>query len=92
MVAALSRYTRVLAQDPVAWPEDQQVATVVVLAVTAAASVPLILGHVVERHVLPTLGRSPWVWPARTTAWALFALGLFLFVRMTAADFIYFAF
>ena len=88
----LGRIAHVLAQDPTAWPEDQQIATVVVLAVTAAAAMPLVIGHLVERYVLPKLEGSPWIWPARTTAWAVFAVGLFLFVRMSAAEFIYFAF
>ena len=88
----LGRIATVLAQDPMAWPEDQQVATVVVLAVTAFAAAPLVVGHIVERHILPKMQDSPWLWPARTTAWAVFALGMFTFVRMSAADFIYFAF
>ncbi|MFZ5481572.1 MAG: MBOAT family O-acyltransferase [Myxococcota bacterium] len=88
----LGRIATVLAQDPFAFPHEQQVATVVVLAVTAACSIPMIVGHVVERRVVPWLEKTPWYLPAQTTAWAVFALGMFTFVRMTAADFIYFAF
>ena len=88
----LRRIAAVLAQDPLAFPADQQVATVVVLAVTGACAVPLILGNVVERRVLPALRESQLWLPAQTAAWALFVLGMFTFVRMSAADFIYFAF
>lgn len=62
------------------------------LAVTGACAVPLILGNVVERRVLPALRESQLWLPAQTAAWALFVLGMFTFVRMSAADFIYFAF
>jgi D-alanyl-lipoteichoic acid acyltransferase DltB (MBOAT superfamily) len=88
----LERIATVLVQDPFAFPADQQVATVVVLAVTAAASTPLLLGLLVQRKVLPWLERTQLWLPAQTAAWAVFALGMFTFVRMTAADFIYFAF
>ncbi|MDP2315266.1 MAG: MBOAT family O-acyltransferase [Pseudomonadota bacterium] len=88
----LHRIAIVLAQDPFAFPADQQVATVVVLAVTLACAAPLVLAHILERRVVPALARTQWWLPAQTTAWAVFALAMFTFVRMSAADFIYFAF
>ncbi len=88
----LRRIASVLAQDPFAFPADQQVATVVVLAVTLACAAPLVFAHVLQRRVVPVIARTQWYLPAQTTAWALFALAMFTFVRMSAADFIYFAF
>jgi hypothetical protein len=45
-----------------------------------------------ERHVLPRLAATP-LWPAiRTTGWAFFAVAVFVSVRMSATDFIYFQF
>ena len=88
----LGRIASVLAQDPFAFPAEQQVATVVVLTVTLACSVPLVIAALVERRVMPWLERTQLWLPAQTTAWALFALAMFTFVRMSAADFIYFAF
>jgi D-alanyl-lipoteichoic acid acyltransferase DltB (MBOAT superfamily) len=88
----LRRIVSVLAQDPFAFPHDQQIATVVVLAVTASCSLPLILGNLVERRWLPAIRASGWYLPLETTSLAAFGLMMFLFVRMSAADFIYFTF
>ncbi|MDP2304678.1 MAG: MBOAT family O-acyltransferase [Pseudomonadota bacterium] len=88
----LHRIATVLAQDPFAFPADQQIATVVVVAVTLACATPLVLANVLQRRVVPALARSQWWLPVQTTAWAAFALAMFTFVRMSAADFIYFAF
>jgi D-alanyl-lipoteichoic acid acyltransferase DltB (MBOAT superfamily) len=88
----LHRIAVVLAQDPLAFPADQQVATIVVLAVTAACAAPMILAYLAQKHLLPRLANTQWWLPAQTTGWALCALAMFTFVRMSAADFIYFAF
>jgi D-alanyl-lipoteichoic acid acyltransferase DltB (MBOAT superfamily) len=88
----LGRIATVLAQDPLAFPPEQQVATVVVLAVCAVACVPLVLGYWVEHHVPDRLRYGRWWLAAQTTAGAACVLGIFTFVRMSAADFIYFAF
>ncbi len=88
----LARIARVLTSNPLAVGPDDAVAATVVGAVTLAGAAFLIAALWVERVVLPRLSASAWRLPVETTAWAAFALLLFLFVRMTAADFIYFQF
>jgi D-alanyl-lipoteichoic acid acyltransferase DltB (MBOAT superfamily) len=88
----LDRIAATLSQDPFASTPDQTVATVVMLAVTGFSAVPLLAAHVVLRHVVPRIEASPWYLPVQTVAWALFGLGMLVFVRMSAMDFIYFQF
>ena len=46
-----------------------------------------------ELGVIPKeAARAGWLLPAQTTWWAVVALALFTFVRLTAMDFIYFQF
>jgi D-alanyl-lipoteichoic acid acyltransferase DltB (MBOAT superfamily) len=82
----------VFTRNPVAIDADQWAATVVMLAMTVATAVPLILAHLVIRYVVPRIEASPWYLPVQTTAWACFGIGMFVFVRMSATDFIYFQF
>ena len=90
--SSLARIAATLTRDPFAGSEDQRVAAIVMLAVAGAMSLPLIAGLLVERFVVPRLERSPWFLPVQTTAWAAFALAMFVFVRMSLNDFIYFQF
>ena len=71
---------------------DEAVALVVMLAVTLVGAAILVTALLVERYLLPRLERSVWYAPALSTAWAVFALGLYMAVRPTAMDFIYFQF
>ena len=52
----------------------------------------VIVALIVERYLLARLAASPF-WPAlRYTTWACFAVAVFVSVRMSATDFIYFQF
>ncbi len=82
----------VVTQDPFVAPEEQWIAASVVLAVALVSATPLLVGLGVEKWVLPRIEKSVWYFPAQTTTWALFAVALFTFVRMSANDFIYFQF
>jgi D-alanyl-lipoteichoic acid acyltransferase DltB (MBOAT superfamily) len=89
---SLTRIAATLTRDPLASTQEQWIATSVMLAVTALAATPLLVAFAVDRLVIPKIERSEWYLPAQTTAWAVFALGMFVFVRMSATDFIYFQF
>ena len=58
----------------------------------AAVSMPLCVAHVVERWVLPKIDGSRWMLPIQTTAWSVYAVGMFVFYRVSTYDFIYFQF
>lgn len=88
----IARIGHYLTLNPFGATADQMVAVVVMLAVTAATALPLILGLCFEKFVLPRIGASPWYLPLQTTSWAAIAIALYVFVRMDAADFIYFQF
>ena len=45
-----------------------------------------------EKTLLPRIRASRWYVPYQTTLWALYVVGIFLFVRVSANDFIYFQF
>ncbi|MFZ5475863.1 MAG: MBOAT family O-acyltransferase [Myxococcota bacterium] len=89
---SLARIAATLSRDPFASTQEQWITTAVMLAITAFAATPLVLAHVALRWVLPRIEKSDWYLPVQTTAWAAFALGMFVFVRMSATDFIYFQF
>lgn len=72
--------------------EAQSVAATVMLAVTAAAATPLVLGLLFQVYVQPKIQDSPWYLPLQTTAWAAFAVAVFIFARGGSSDFIYFQF
>jgi alginate O-acetyltransferase complex protein AlgI len=90
--SSLARIWATFTRDPFAVDADQWVATLVMLAVAGAMAVPLVVGLLVERFVVPRLASTPWFVPAQTTVWAAFALAMFVFVRMSLNDFIYFQF
>lgn len=86
------RLLHFLTSSPFEGDDLQRRAAFVMLAVTALTAVPLVLEAVVVLYVLPRIRDRAWFFPIETSAWAAFALGIFTFIRMTASDFIYFAF
>ena len=78
--------------SPWAASSDQWIAAISVGAVFAWCAAPMLIALAVERYALPQLRSSPWVLPAQTVAWTVWALCIFSFVRTTANDFIYFQF
>ena len=88
----IDRLLHYLTLSPFEASPEQWVATAVMLAVVAAVSTPLILALLAERYVKPKLEHTVWYLPIRTTTWALYAVAMFVFVRQTTNDFIYFQF
>ena len=86
----LSRLLTWLTLPPLAGSEAQWMAAAVTLAVTLACATPLVLALMLERTVIPRLGR--WTLPSQTTLWAAAALAVLTMHRSTGADFIYFQF
>jgi D-alanyl-lipoteichoic acid acyltransferase DltB (MBOAT superfamily) len=81
-----------LTLNPFGGTHEQWVATVVMLTMAAVTGLPLIIGLCVQRFVIPKIENSPWYLPVQTTTWAIFAVCMFIFVRVDAGDFIYFQF
>lgn len=77
--------------NPLEATPDQWLATAVMLAMCLFTATPLVVVLVLQRIVAPRIPAG-WMLPARTTSWALCVVLMFLFVRMTLNDFIYFAF
>lgn len=71
---------------------DEWVAVVALLAITGLCSIPMILGLIFQKYVMHRVKDSPWFLPLQTNAWAVFAIALYVFVRMSSMDFIYFQF
>lgn len=88
----MGRILYYLTLNPFTETPEQRVATAVMLAVTAFTATPLVLGLVFQKLIQPKIQESEWYLPLQTTAWAAFAVGIFLFVRVGASDFIYFQF
>ena len=88
----IDRLLHYLTLSPFEASPEQWVATAVMLAVVAAVSTPLILALLAERYLKPKLEHTVWYLPIRTTTWALYAVAMFVFVRQTTNDFIYFQF
>jgi D-alanyl-lipoteichoic acid acyltransferase DltB (MBOAT superfamily) len=88
----MGRILYYLTLNPFTETPEQRVATAVMLAVTAFTAAPLVLGLVFQKLIQPKIQESEWYLPLQTTAWAAFAVGIFLFVRVGASDFIYFQF
>ncbi len=78
--------------SPVVADPDEWTAAAVVAGMTAVASLPLLAGWLARQVAGPRLAGTPWLLPARTTAWAVMALGILVFYRVAAADFVYFRF
>ncbi len=88
----LDRIVQHLAQYPFAATAHEWMATMVVLGVVAATSVPLVLSHFVERHLIERIRPTPAWLPIQTGTWAMLGLAMFVFYRVSAYDFIYFQF
>ena len=88
----IDRLLYYLTLSPFSASPEQWVATVILLAGVAAVSAPLILALLAERHLKPRLKNTAWYLPMQTTTWALYAIAMFVFVRQTTNDFIYFQF
>lgn len=78
--------------DPFGGTEDQFIAASVMFAVALVSSVPLFFGLFWDKLVEPRLGKSPWYLPLQTTGWATAVVLIFVFVRLSTTDFIYFQF
>ena len=89
---SVPRFLAHLQLNPFAGTPEQWILALAMLGVCAYAAVPLVAALLVERLVLPRLVSTP-LWPVlRNTAWAALAVAIFVSVRMTATDFIYFQF
>lgn len=88
----LDRIVQHLSKNPFVAAPDEWVAVSVVVGMTLVAATPLVLSHYVERFVLPRLRRSDLWLPTQSTAWAVFAMAMFVFYRVSSYDFIYFQF
>lgn len=88
----LDRIVQHVSKNPFVASPDEWIAVSVVVGMTMLMALPLVVSHVVERHVLPTLRTQPiWI-PIQSTSWAVFGLGMFVFYRVSSYDFIYFQF
>ena len=88
----IHRLLHFLTSSPLEGDDLQRRAAFVMLTVTGLTALPLVLEAVVVLYVLPRIRERAWFFPVETSAWAVFALGIFTFIRMTASDFIYFQF
>ena len=88
----IDRLVHYLSLNPFEAPPEQWVATTVLLGVVAAVSAPQIIALIMERFVKPRLVNTAYYFPLQTTTWALYAIAMFIFVRQSTNDFIYFQF
>jgi D-alanyl-lipoteichoic acid acyltransferase DltB (MBOAT superfamily) len=88
----LTRWGMYLTLDPLGGTPAQTMAAVTLLALTALAALPLLIALVVDERVAPRWGAQPWFFAARTASWALMAVGMFVFFRLSSLDFFYFQF
>jgi alginate O-acetyltransferase complex protein AlgI len=89
----VERIGQYLTQNPFAMTLDEWIATSVVLGMTALMATPLILSHFVVRYVVPRAQGNFWLTlPLQTGSWAVFAMMIFVFYRVSTQDFIYFQF
>jgi alginate O-acetyltransferase complex protein AlgI len=71
---------------------EQFVLAAIALSISVSAGIFLLIGGLCRRRWLPALADRPWALPLRTTLWSLAIVGLTLFARDTARDFVYFQF
>ena len=72
--------------------EGQFVLAGIAFFISLVAGVFLLLGGLSRRRWLPAIAEQPWSISLRTTLWSLAIIGVFLFTRDTARDFVYFQF
>jgi D-alanyl-lipoteichoic acid acyltransferase DltB (MBOAT superfamily) len=87
-----SRLVQYAETPPLSGDADEWVAASVVFGMTLVTSAPLLLSWAVRRWVVPRLEGHPVLLPLRTTTWAVLALGVLVFYRVSAYDFVYFRF
>lgn len=80
-----------LSRSPVHATGAEWVATLVLASVVVAGIVPLLSVWAVGRWVRPRVPDGLW-FPVQTTGWAVAVVGMFVFSRVTAQDFVYFQF
>ncbi len=88
----LDRLISHLTTHPFAGGRDDWVAVAVLLGITGTACTPYLVSSIWKRWILPRVEKSVWLLPAQTTGWALAAMAMFVFYRVSAYDFIYFQF
>ncbi|MEQ1502189.1 MAG: MBOAT family O-acyltransferase [Myxococcota bacterium] len=88
----VDRIVMYLQKSPFSATEDEWIATSVLVGMTILTATPLILSHFVGRWIVPRIRNSVWELPIQTSSWALFAMAMFVFYRVSAYDFIYFQF
>ena len=88
----IDRLARFIVRPPWHGTPDELIAATTLLAITALCALPLFGAVLFEKTLLPAIRQSRWYLPWQTTLWALYAIGIFIFVRVSANDFIYFQF
>ncbi len=88
----IDRLAHFLTLPPWHGTTDERIAATTLLAVTGLCASPLLAAVLVEKTLLPAIRSSRWYLPYQSTLWALYAVGIFIFVRVSANDFIYFQF
>ena len=88
----MDRLWSYLTLSPLEGSRDQWVVAVAMLGISVLCAAPLVLALVVQRLVAPRFEQSEWSLPGETTLWAACAVAMFIFVRLSQADFIYFQF
>ena len=72
--------------------EAQFVLAGIAFFISLVAAGFLLLGGLSRRRWLPAIAEQPWSISLRTALWSLAVIGVFLFTRDTARDFVYFQF
>lgn len=81
-----------LTLNPFVGTEAQWITASIMLSVSLVAATPLLIAFIAERTLIPRMEKSVWFWPMQTVAWAVFAVTMFTFTRVTETDFVYFQF
>jgi len=89
---SLPRLIQHFQTPPFSGTKEEWIAVAVMLGITAAASSPYLLSTLYLRFIHDRLRASYWLLPIQTTGWALAAMAMFVFYRVSAYDFIYFQF
>ena len=88
----LLRTWHYLGLNPLVATHDEWAAALTLGALCALGGGVLTVGGLVERRLWPRMREGIWALPLQTTFWTAAALLIFLFVRLSNNDFIYFQF
>jgi len=88
----IDRLLMFLSLSPLGGTEAQWIAAASMLGVCLVCAAPLVVAVTLEKLVVPHIEEKPWYLPVQTTMWAVYAVAMFIFVRVTQNDFIYFQF